>query len=89
MKNSPSAPGPLGFGEHTAQQVDVTLGVEHDHNLAAADVLGDQQLGEARLADPRGSQHQRVSDAVFKIHPDLGLVGFDTVDAGIAADATA
>jgi len=82
----PGTRGPLGFREHTAQQVDVTLGVEHDHNLAAADVLGDQQLGEARLADPRGSQHQRVSDAVFQIHPDLALVGFDPVDGGIPAD---
>jgi hypothetical protein len=46
----PGAPGPLRSREHAAQQVDVALGVEHDHDLAAADVLGDQQLGQARLA---------------------------------------
>ena len=28
------------------------------------DVLGDEQLGQARLAHPRGAQHQRVPDAL-------------------------
>jgi hypothetical protein len=63
MKNS-SAPCPLGFGIDAAQQVDIALGVEHDHHLAATDVLGDQQFRQARLADPRGAQHQRVADPV-------------------------
>ena len=78
----PAAPRPLGFREHTAQQIDVALRVEDDHHLAATDVLGDQQLGQARLADARGSQHQRVPDPILQVHPDLALVGLDTVDAG-------
>jgi hypothetical protein len=87
MKNSPPRP-PARLPQDAAQQIDVALGVEDDHHLAATDVLGDQQLGQARLADPRGAQHQRVPDAILQVHPDLGLVGLDTVDGGIAADAT-
>ena len=31
------------------QQIDITHGVEHNHRLAATDVLGDQQFCQARL----------------------------------------
>ena len=80
------APGPLRLRVDAAQEIDVALGVEHDDDLAAADVLGEQQLRQPRLADPRGPQHQGVADAVGEIHPDVGLGELDAVEGGIAAD---
>jgi hypothetical protein len=60
------APARSGFGIDAAQQIGIALGIEHDHHLAAADVLGDQQLGQPRLADPGGAQHQRVPDPLAR-----------------------
>ena len=60
----------LGLGIHPLEQVRVPFGVDDDHDLVlacgvlAADVLRDEQLGQPRLAHPRGAQHQRVSDAL-------------------------
>ena len=72
-------PCPLGFRIDAAQQVNVALGVEDDHHLAAADVLTDEQFRQPRLAHPGGAQHQGVADPLTQIHPDLGLRGLDTV----------
>jgi hypothetical protein len=81
------APCPLAFSEDAAQQVDVALGVKHDHHLTATDVLGDQQFGQARLAHPRRAQHQRVTNPFGEVHPDVGFIRLDTVDRRIAAQA--
>ncbi len=61
--------------------------VEHDDHLVAPDVLGEQQFGQPRLADPRGAEHQGVADPVGEVHPDVGLGELDAVEGGIATDA--
>ncbi|MNM65061.1 hypothetical protein D3C81_764840 [compost metagenome] len=60
------AAGASRFHVHPLEQVGIALGVEDDHHLLAGsvDVLGDVHLGQARLADPRGAQHQGVPDAL-------------------------
>ncbi len=80
------AAGPLGFCVHAPQQVGIALRVEDDDHIAAADVLGDEDLGEPGLADPGGAEHQGVADALAKIHPDILLVGLHRMQRRRAAD---
>ncbi len=81
----------LGLDVHPLEQVGIALGVEDDHDLVlargvlAADVLGDEQFGQPRLAHPRGAQHQRVADALAQRQADVHLVGLDAVQARQAA----
>jgi len=72
---------------HAPQQGDVALGVEADDGVAAADVLGDQQLGKAGLADAGGAQHEGVADPVGGAHQDSAPARLDPVQAGVAAVA--
>jgi hypothetical protein len=51
----------------------------------APDVLGDEQLGQAGLADARGAQHQGMPDALAQRQADVDLVGLDAVQARQAA----
>jgi hypothetical protein len=71
--------GPFGLGIDASQQPAVALGVEHDHHIAALDVLGDEELGESGLADAGGAEHQGVPDPLAQVHPHLLLVRFDGV----------
>ena len=52
----------------------------------AADVLRDEQLGQPRLAHPRGAQHQRVADALAQRQGDVDLGRFDAMQARQSAD---
>ena len=78
--------GAPGLGIDPLEQVGVALGVEHDHHIAAADVLGDQDLGQPGLADPGGSEHEGVPYALAEIHPHVLLLRLHAVQGGIAAD---
>jgi hypothetical protein len=55
-------------------------------DLAAADVLRDEQLGQPRLAHARGAQHQGVADALAQRQGDVDLVRFDAMQARQSAD---
>ena len=46
--------GPFGLGIHTPQQTRIPLGIEDDHHVTAADVLGDKDLGQPGLTDASG-----------------------------------
>ncbi len=82
----------LGFDVHPFQEIGIPLGVDDDDDLMlagsipAADVLRDEQLGQARLAHPRGAQHQRVPDALAQRQADVHFVGLDAVQPWQAAD---
>ena len=80
------SPGPLGLGIDAPQQSGVALGIEHDHHIAALDVLGDEEFGEPGLADAGGAEHQGVPDPLAEIHPDFLLVRFDGMQGGPAAE---
>src|SRR5690606_15334607 len=49
------AAGTARLDVHALEQVGVALGIEDDAHLAAVNVLGDVQLGQAGLADPGGA----------------------------------
>jgi hypothetical protein len=53
--------------------------VEDDHHLRfdAVNVLGDVHLGEARLADTGGAQHQGMSDPFAQWQTDFRLIRLD------------
>src|SRR3990167_3627154 len=76
----------LGLGVDAAKQVDIALGVEHDHHLAPAYVLREEYFGEPGFADPGCAQDQGMSDTVADVHPDVRLRRLDAVDGGISAD---
>jgi hypothetical protein len=78
-------PCPLRLPIDTPQQVEVALGVEDDHRLAAADILTDEQFRQPGLAHPGGAQHQGVADPLAQVHPDIGFRRFDGVERGVAA----
>lgn len=67
--------GAPGLGIDPAQQLGIPLGVEDDDHIAAADILGDQQLGQAGLAHPGGTQHQHMAHPFTEFHPHLLLMG--------------
>ncbi|KWT95166.1 hypothetical protein APY03_2517 [Variovorax sp. WDL1] len=77
----------LGFDVHALQEIGIPLGIDDDHDLVLArgvlapDVLGDEQLGEPRLAHAGGAQHQRMPDALAQRQADVHLVRFDAVQA--------
>jgi hypothetical protein len=79
------ATGALALGVHAPQQVGIALGIEHDDHVAAADVLGDQDLGQPRLAHAGGPEDQGMPDPLTQAHPHRRLVGFDTVQRWLAA----
>ena len=80
------APGAPRLGVYPAHQVGITLGIEHDHRVATTDVLCDQDLGQAGLADPCRTEHQRVAVALVERHPDVLFVRLDRVQLRFAAD---
>ena len=85
------ASGAFGFHVHALEQIGVALGVEDDHDLVlaahlAADVLGDEQFGQAGLADAGGAEHQRMADALGQRQGDVNLVRFDAVQARQTTD---
>jgi len=80
------SPCPLGLCVHPPQEIGITLRIEHDHHIAAPDVLGDKNFSKPCLADARSTQHQCVSNTLTDIHPDVLLVGFDRVQGGLTAD---
>jgi hypothetical protein len=88
MKNSPPRPARSASAKTRRKQIYVALRIENNHYLAATDVLGDQQLRQARLSDARGAEDQCVPDAILKVHPDVGFIGFDAVDGRIPTDAS-
>ena len=79
--------GPPCLGVHPAQQVDVALGIEADHHIPAPDILSDQDLQQASLANTRGAKYQLVADPLTDVHPDVSFfLGADTMERGRAAD---
>ena len=84
------APGTLGLHVHALEQIGIALGIEDDHHLVlaanlAADVLGDEQLGQTSLAHPRRAQDQRMSDPLAQRQADVHLVRLDAMQAWQAA----
>ena len=68
-----------------AQQIDITLGIEHDDRLAAADVLSDEDFGQTGLADAGRTQDQGVGDTLGQGHPNvLFFFNADPMQGGIA-----
>ncbi len=86
------ASGAARLHVHALEQVRVALGVEDDHHFvptvgrAAADVLRDEQFGQARLADARGAQHQGMPDPLPSGRGDIHLLRLDAVQARQPAD---
>ena len=80
------SPGPLGLGIHASQQTGIALGIEDDHHIPAPDVLGDEDLGQPRLADPGGTQHQCVPYPLAEFHPDSLFLQFDRVQCGLSTN---
>ena len=74
------------LGIHPAHQVGIPFGIEHDHRVTTTDVLGDQDLCQARLADPRGAEYQRVAVALIERHPDILFVRLDRMQLRFATD---
>ena len=56
------APRLRRFRVAATQELGIPFRIEHDHDIAAMNVLGDQDLGEPRLADARRTEHERVAD---------------------------
>ena len=79
------APGAPGLGIHPSQQPGIAFRIEHDHHVAAANVLGNQQLGQPGLADARRAQHQRVTGPLAEVHPDRLFPGLDGMQGRVAA----
>ena len=79
------APGAPGLGVHPSQQPGIAFRVEHDHHVAAADVLGNQHLGQPGLADACRAQHQRVTGPLAEVHPDCLFPGLDGMQDRVAA----
>ena len=77
---------PLGLGIDPSQQTGIPFGIEDDHHVPAADVLGDQEFGQPGLADPGGAQHQGVADPLTDVHPDRLFVRFYRMQGGFAAN---
>ena len=75
-----------GLGVDAFQEIGIALRVEDDHDVAAADVLRNQELGQPCLADPRGAQHQGVPHPLLEIHPHRLFVVADAVQGAIAAE---
>ncbi|MGF6675754.1 hypothetical protein OKW44_003606 [Paraburkholderia sp. WSM4174] len=80
------APATFRLGVHAQQQVDVALRIEHDHDVAAMDVLGNQHLAQPGLAHARGAKHRHVPDAFANVEPDVALARFDAMQCRITTD---
>jgi len=68
------APGAFGLRVDAPQEIRIALGIEDDDDVAAANVLGDQELGQPCLADPRRTEHEGVTDPLTEIHPHVLLM---------------
>ena len=80
------APGGLRLDVHPQQQFAVALGVEDDNDVAAMDVLGNQHLRHARLADAGGAENDGVRDPRRErlVHRLLAFRHTDGVQPGFA-----
>jgi hypothetical protein len=56
-----AAPGAMGLGVDPAQKIGITLGIKHDHHIAAMNVLGNQDLGKAGLANAGRAENDRMA----------------------------
>src|SRR5690349_2176472 len=77
----------LGLGVDPAQQVDIALGIEDDHDLAPAYVLRKEYFGQAGFPDAGCAQDQHMAYAVANVHPVTRLRWLDSVNGRIAADS--
>ena len=64
------APGALRLGIQPQHEVSIALGIDDDGHVSRMDVLGGQHLQHARLAHPRGAQHDHVTRAGGLAHGD-------------------
>ena len=73
--------GASRFHVHALEQVGIAFGVEDDHHFLArpVDVLGDVDLGQARLADPGSAQDQGMAHALAQRQGGFLFVGLDAV----------
>ncbi len=75
---------PSGGRDHVRQDLEITLGIEEDHDVATGYVLAAHQVGEAGLADTGGAEHEQVPDTFIERHPDRPFFfGADPVQGGV------
>jgi len=55
----------FGLRVYAPQKICISLWIKHDNDFAAANILSDQEFGEARLADARRTEHERMTDSVI------------------------
>ena len=60
----PFPAGAFGLGVDAPQEVRIPFGIEHDYNLAAADILCNQEFGKSRFAHPCRAQDQGMPHPV-------------------------
>src|SRR4051794_36725622 len=70
---------------YSPQKICISLWIKHDNDFTTTDILSDQELRETRLAHARRTQHERMTDSVVKVHPDLALAQLNAVNCRIAA----
>ena len=78
--------GARRFRVAALHQLGIALGIDHDHDVAAADVLGCADLQQPRLADPRGAVHDEVRHALGQVGVDRLLVHRNGMDVRVATD---
>ncbi len=77
---------PFSGGHHIRQNVEIALGIEEDHDIAARYILAAHQVGEAGFADAGGAEYEQVADTFVQRHPHEPFVlGADAMQGGVAA----
>jgi hypothetical protein len=80
------AAGTLHFRPDPHDQLGIALGIEDDDDLAAMDILGDEQLAEPGLADARRAEDERMAYAIRERHGGRTFRKLDPVQRRIAPD---
>ncbi|GAR44819.1 hypothetical protein NGUA11_04195 [Salmonella enterica] len=70
---------------HAPQQVGIALGIENNHRVATADILGNQQFRQPGFTDAGGAEHQCMPRSVAQRQRDAAFVQLHAMKQWITA----